>query len=168
MQCAAGQALYSVRARTVYDGTAKALVAKLKFERARAAARDIAYALPEPPAYEGHELLIVHVPTATSRIRERGYDQAQLIARRYAKIHAMAYMPALARMGQQRQLGGSGVQRRHQLESAFRVVRPAAIAGKHIILVDDVVTTGATLAAAAAALKAAGARRVEAVTFARA
>src|SRR6266702_2307994 len=95
------------RAVTPYQGVAKALIWRLKFGRAQAAARDIALLLQLPPE-AGHARLLVHVPTATSRVRQRGYDQARLIARRVSALHGIAYVPALVRHGQQRQVGMSG------------------------------------------------------------
>ncbi|SRR6266702_1959834 len=159
--------LRAVRAVTPYQGVAKALIWRLKFGRAQAAARDIALLLQLPPE-AGHARLLVHVPTATSRVRQRGYDQARLIARRVSALHGIAYVPALVRHGQQRQVGMSGEARREQLRGAFRVALPKVVSSKHVILIDDVLTSGASLESAAAALKQAGAWRVDACVFAQA
>ena len=157
--------LHSVRPCTTYEGLAKAVLWRLKFERARAAAADLAPLL-TMPSPSGRELLIVSVPTATSRVRQRGYDQSQLLAQQLSALQRVPYVPLLARLGQQRQVGTSGATRRRQLHGVFRVTRPTLVAKKHIVLVDDVVTSGATLEAAAAELKHAGAWRVDAVTVA--
>lgn len=158
--------LKAVAVVTTYTDIAKDLVWRLKFERARAAAGDIAQSM-HLPAHTA-ETLLVHIPTATNRVRQRGYDQARLIAHHLACRYALQTAPALARLGQQRQVGMKRQTRQQQLQQAFCVPRPASVAGKHIILIDDVLTTGATLEAAAAALKQAGARRVDAAVFARA
>jgi len=136
----------------------------MKFERARAATTTIASALLAPPISK--QTIIVPIPTATTRMRQRGYDHAKLIARHFARLHHAAYAPVLARMGQHRQVGASGERRRQQLGAAFRVTQP--LANKHVILIDDVVTSGATLEAAANTLRKAGAARVDATVFARA
>jgi predicted amidophosphoribosyltransferase len=73
----------------------------------------------------------------------------------------------LARQGQAHQVGASREQRKQQLATAFRVTKPQHVAGARLLLIDDVVTTGATLEAAAAALRAVGARHIEALVFAQ-
>ncbi|HKR82318.1 MAG TPA: phosphoribosyltransferase family protein [Candidatus Saccharimonadales bacterium] len=117
---------------------------------------------------EDTNTVLVFVPTATSRVRQRGYDQARLIARELGRLHRIPLLPALVRVGQRRQVGASGEQRRRQLQDAFRVVRKPTLKGKHVVLVDDVVTSGATLEAAARVLHQAGAQRIDAAVFARA
>ena len=67
-----------------------------------------------------------------------------------------------------RQVGANRRERLRQLHSAFRVVRPDVVRGRHIVLVDDVLTTGATLETAARVLLNAGAARVSAVVLAQA
>ena len=76
------------------------------------------------------------------------------------------YTPLLARTGGQRQLGQHRDVRVKQMEGAFRILNPDAVRGKHVLLVDDVLTTGATCEAAARALRQAGAKQVGATVFA--
>jgi ComF family protein len=123
-----------------------------------------------PATETAHTLVtvVVPVPTATDRRRRRGYDQATLIARALARRQDLAHVPCLRRLGRAHQVGAGRAQRLAQLAGAFVVVRPDRIRGKHVVLVDDVITTGATFEAAARALHQAGAARVSAVTFARA
>jgi ComF family protein len=159
--------LFAVKVATRYHGLAKDLVWQLKFQGAQAAAREIAEQLVGSlPQLEG--FVIVPVATATSRIRQRGYDQATLIARALAARTGLPYVAALRRSGQHHQLGSGRQQRLSQLQEAYRVVRPLALKDQHVILIDDVLTTGATLEAAAKAIKAAGAKRVSGLVFARA
>lgn len=149
-------------ARTTYSGYAKSLVWKLKAGSARAAADEVASLLPLIDCD-----IVVPVPTASSRVRQRGYDQAVLIAKAYARRHRLPCSKHLVRQSQTRQVGASRAQRLAQLNRAFRVVNKKDLAGQRVILVDDVMTTGATLEVAARLLKAAGAKSVDAAVFAQ-
>ncbi|MDL2341577.1 MAG: phosphoribosyltransferase family protein [Patescibacteria group bacterium] len=121
-------------------------------------------ALYQPPA----TTIVVPLPTATSRVRQRGYDQAALLARNYSKLTGLSCLPCLARVGQQHQRGASRQQRLEQLQRAYRVKRRFSLAGASVLLVDDVTTTGASLRAAADTLLRAGATQVSAIVFAQA
>lgn len=147
------------------DPIAKELVRTLKFERAKGAAVAMADAMAAALEVSG-EVYITHVPTANSRVRERGYDQAALIARELARRTGRPYIPLLARLSGQRQLGQQREVRIKQMEGAFRVLNPALVNRKHVLIVDDVLTTGATCEAAARALRQAGAKYVSAAVFA--
>lgn len=167
--CRRESPLYAVVALTRYEALAKNLVWKLKFGRARAAADEMADMLSRLNVTFGKDMIVVaHAPTAASRIRQRGYDQAALIARSLARRRKLRYAPLLARQNSTKQIGASRRARLRQLEQAFRPIRTRKIEGATVLLVDDVVTTGATLTAAASALKAAGAKRVIGVVFAQA
>ncbi len=127
-------------------------------------------ALPLPEAARSARL-VVPVPTTKQRLRERGYNQAQELARAFAQHTGRELCLALQRTG------SSGTQttllpvaRRANVAGAFRVEARAArrLRAAHVLLVDDVLTTGATACACAVALGAAGARHLSLVTFARA
>ncbi|PWH11804.1 MAG: hypothetical protein DDG60_16240 [Anaerolineae bacterium] len=102
-------------------------------------------------------------------MRERGYNQADLIAHALARIMRWKYQPqALERVRHTRsQVGLNAAQRRANVQAAFQA-HSAMVKNKMILLFDDVVTTGATLQSAAEALRAVGAKRVYALTVARA
>lgn len=114
---------------------------------------------------------LVHVPVHRDRRRERGYDQAERIAVVVARLLGLPHLAALERTRAttaQYQLGRS--RRASNVEGAFRLspgIAPRAVAGHWFVLVDDVVTTGATLAACAQVLLDAGALGVSAIAVAR-
>lgn len=166
--CRKQSALSAVLVGTTYDGTAKRVVHRLKYERARAAGGDVAAVLAGRDWRLPPNLVVTHVPTANARVRIRGYDQAALIARHFARERSLPYLPVLARIAAARQVGASREQRRSQMLHAFRPVKLYAVQNADVLLIDDVLTTGSTLEAAAATLKQAGARRVYAAVFARA
>jgi ComF family protein len=167
--CRKQTALYAVLAVTVYDGLAKELLHRLKFGRAQAAAGTIADLLaPYCSPLASQIDSITYIPTANTRIRERGYDQARLIARALARRLQVPCLPLLARAGSQRQLGQGRQKRLRQMSGAFWALRPAQLHNQRILLIDDVLTTGATCETAARTLRKAGARRVYAAVFAAA
>ena len=114
--------------------------------------------------------VLVHVPVHPVRRAARGYDQAELLARAAAAVLGRPAVPALRRdraTAPQYELGRD--RRAANVAAAFAVdpARRAVVAGRWIVLVDDVVTTGATLVACAEALLDAGAAAVSALTVAR-
>lgn len=156
--------LRSVQTVSSYEGCARELLQRLKFGRARAGATTIAGLL--AANLEATGMLITYVPTATVRVRQRGYDQSALIAKEVARQLGLPCLPLLARLGAKRQVGQPREMRKRQMKDAFRPLNAAAANGKRILLVDDVITTGATCEAAARVLKQAGAREVHAAVFA--
>lgn len=152
---------------TDYTGLAKQLLHQLKFERVSAAADIIATSLDARLPYLSNDVIIGHIPAATSRLRARGYDQAKLMARALGHRRNLHHSSLLGRLGQARQVGASRSQRLRQMHEVFWVRKPYVVKNRHILLVDDVLTTGGTLEAAAAALRRAGAKHVDAVVFAQ-
>ncbi len=159
--------LERIQAATTYQNVAKSLLWQLKAAGAQAAATVMAASM-RNLVTTSLPAIIVPIPTASQRVRQRGYNQAKLLARALARQTHLPCFDCLARSGQAHQVGAARHERLQQLEGALRVTKPFIVRNAHIILVDDVVTTGATLEAAAAVLRLAGARRVEAVTFAQA
>ncbi len=111
---------------------------------------------------------VVPIPLSALRLRERGYNQASLIARPLAWQIGKPFRPgALSRVVATRsQVGLNREQRRANVRQAFRAAPD--VAQKRVLLVDDVATTGATMDAAARALRQTGAVAVIAITVARA
>ena len=163
--CRSSSQLYAVHVGALYEGAVKEVIWQLKFHGAQAAAKVLAGLITVPTT---PRMIVTHAPTSSQRVRERGYDQAQLLAKALAKELRLPYCKLLTRVSPKHQVGASRHLRRTQLRSAFRTVNTARIAGAHILIVDDVLTTGATLEAAAQTLKVAGAARLEAGVFAQA
>lgn len=114
--------------------------------------------------------VLVPVPIHASRRRERGFDQAEDLASTVAAALRMAWAPALERRTRtvaQHSLGRP--ERARNMAGAFvvRADRQELVAGRWVVLVDDVSTTGATLSECATALRASGARAISALTVAR-
>lgn len=114
--------------------------------------------------------LVAAVPLHARRKRERGYNQSELLARSLAAQIALPYEKnVLVRVrATLPQVGLSDSQRQDNVRGAFRCPDPARVSKKRILLVDDVMTTGATAASAAKALLDGGALRVSVLTVARA
>jgi ComF family protein len=163
----AAAAFAAAWAPLAYDGTARRLVAALKFRGALPLAglmgAQVAANLPPWVAAALPEA-VVPVPAHAGRRRVRGFDHAALLAEAVARRAGMELAPCLARRDRGgRQVGAGRAQRRRSAPVVEARARPPA----RVLLVDDVHTTGATLHACAAALRLAGAREVVAVTYAR-
>jgi ComF family protein len=112
--------------------------------------------------------MVVPIPLHSKRKRERGYNQTELLARSLAHKIALPYHAPLRRTrSTPPQVGLTDLQRRENVHRAFVCPKPGEISKKRILLIDDVMTTGATVASAAQALIAAGALRVSVLTVAR-
>lgn len=166
--CRSATPLRQVIVYTHYQAEAKELLHRTKYERAKAGAGEMAEMLAENVWMLRTDSVLTHIPTATSRVRTRGYDHAKLLATALSRRSGLQCLGLLSRMGQAHQVGANRTARLRQLGSAFRVVRPQAVHSKHVVLVDDVLTTGATLETAARVLRRAGAASVSAVVFAQA
>lgn len=123
------------------------------------------------------ELLVVPVPLHPSKRRQRGFNQTTLLAeaaiRALRQLHpgwslALASGVLVRQRATGSQAGLTPRQRRLNVRNAFRVADSAAVAGRHILVIDDILTTGATVRSASRALVAAGAASVRVATLARA
>lgn len=146
-----------------YEGAARDLVTALKFGARLALARRAAVAIAAQAPPELLRGAVVPIPAAPWRRRWRGFDPADAIAAALAVETGLRLRRCLRRSQGRRQVGRPRAQRLADPPS----VRVAGAPPGCAVLVDDVVTTGATLAACAGALRARGAERVGALTFAR-
>jgi ComF family protein len=167
-------------AHGVYAGKLRALVHLLKYDGIEGlAARLGGLAAERALAVEGlpGELVVAPVPLWPGKRRQRGFNQAELLARglvaamrkRRPEMRVRLVAGALERRrATESQAGLSPHQRRANIRGAFFAPRPAAVDGRDVLLIDDIYTTGATARACSQALKSAGARRVWVATVARA
>jgi ComF family protein len=152
-----------------YEGPARELVRALKFRAALGVAPAMAAAMVAgaPGGLLAAGAALVPVPLHSRRARWRGFNQAEVLARAVAHRTGLPVEPVLHRGGgSESQVGRDRGERARALQGSVGVrhgVRPPPRA----VLVDDVITTGATLAGCAAALRAAGCRQVLAVAYAR-
>ena len=155
-----------------FDGDARDALNAFKF-RARFHLRDDLVDWLEAAARArfavGEIGLVVPMPSTLRHRLNRGYNQCAYLAKPLARRLGLPCSPfVLWRKGHPRRQGGLDEQARFEnAAGTFRVLFPSAVCGKTVLVVDDIMTTGATLSSAAAALKAAGAARVWCVTVAR-
>jgi len=151
-----------------YEAGVRMLVPRYKFGADLAVGRVLADILATAVCAAPRPDLLAPVPLHRSRLRERGFDQAWELCRALARtLDLPARADALQRIRATRaQTGLDAASRRRNVRAAFAA--GSAVAGLHIALVDDVVTTGATIGAAARVLRQAGAARVDIWAVARA
>jgi ComF family protein len=157
------------RAAVAYDELSRTLAIRLKYARKVAIARTMARYIAPLVSGAAEDRLLVPVPLHRTRLWSRGFNQSALVARELSRRLGIAADPlVLQRTRRTPPLKGmSPLQRRKTVAGAFKVRDKAAITGKTVILVDDVLTTGSTAEACARALKRAGAARVELLSWAR-
>ena len=145
-----------------YEGPIREAVHALKFAGRQSGAKALAPFLVQAAAehLSGRFDAVTYVPVSPKRRRERGYDQAQLLAQAMAEIWETQALTTLRKIRHTRAQSGleDAEQRQKNVSGAYQGL-PAA-SGKRLLLVDDVLTTGSTMAAAVEALRAAGAASV--------
>ena len=163
-------AFYALRSCVVYNEPARPALIKLKYHRelglGEALSWNVAHYLDEL-GWQADSIL--PIPLSEQRFAERGYNQVDLIAHPLARLVGWKYVPgALHRTRHtSSQVGLGAGERRKNVLGAFQA-ESRLVAGKTMLLIDDVATTGATIDSASRALVDAGASKVYALTFARA
>lgn len=149
-----------------YEGTLRQLVHLYKYGKMEPLAANfgamLALALPRELAID----VVVPMPLHWMKRWQRGFNQSELLAREIARRwHAPVRLAARRKKNTTAQAGLTNAKRRANVEGAFEI--RGRLDGKHVLLVDDVMTTGATASACGRALKRAGAARVTLLTLAR-
>lgn len=162
------ESLAVTRSLGPFDGWLREAIHQVKYQgewgRAAMLGDELARALADELRCD----VIVPVPLHPARLKQRGFNQAQLIAARLERHLDTPVEPLLVRArrtGAQVHLDAS--KRMSNVAGAFQVDREGVVDGRSVLLVDDVVTTGATLGSCAAALITSGATAVSAATLAR-
>lgn len=160
-----------------YDGGLRELIHLLKYQQVRPASVVLGRMLAEAvsrlqPGWKQRPV-VVPVPLHAHKLRQRGFNQSELIARDFIRLGArdsrLAMCPGVLvrRRETQSQIGLTRHQRRENIRGAFVVARPEEISGHEILLVDDVFTTGTTVSECARVLLRAGASKIFVATVAR-
>ena len=153
-----------------YREGVRKLMQRLKFQGRRRYARNFSWLLEQANealwSVNG-ELLVVPVPLHQKRLEERGYNQVERIFLPWAKAKRLEWCDVLLRVRPtQPQWELDKAERCRNLRDAFALSRPELVAGRSILLVDDIMTTGATINECAKVLRKAGAKSVYALTIA--
>jgi competence protein ComFC len=163
--CSARTKLTGVSVGAFYEGSVKEAILQLKFHRLRSAGRVAAELLARRLPRDLPVDVVTSVPVAPERYRERGYNQSELVARLVAPRLGLPYRTMLGRVTSVHQMGLDRQRRLNQIAGVFFALRD--VRGARVLVVDDVVTTGATLSECASTLSAAGAQLVWGAAVAR-
>ncbi len=161
-----------------YETGLRGMIHLLKYDGVRPAAGVLGDLLASviartAPAFTAKTILVIPVPLYSRKLRERGFNQAESIARAAIKRqpHGKRFILRTELLKRRRatesQIGLTQNQRKENLRGAFVVTDPGMVAGREILLVDDVLTTGTTASECARVLRRAGATEVWVATVAR-
>jgi ComF family protein len=153
-----------------YEGALRKLIHLFKYSGMKPLGKRLAGLLSRALPDEGVESFdaVVPMPLHWRRRWKRGFNQSKILARRVAKERHVRMLDVVKRVrATATQAGLTNSNRRKNVAGAFRVFKKTQVAGKRILLIDDVMTTGATATACAFALKRAGAKSVTLLTLAR-
>ncbi len=153
----------------LYGEAVSRSVQKLKFAGAKYLAKDFAKLLAEKFVADNIDVdLVTFVPSTAKRIKQRGYNQAEEIAKNFCKIvnlPCVAVLDKIKDTAEQKEL--SRKDRLKNLIDSFAVKDAALVKGKNVLVIDDVFTTGSTMTACAKAMKKAKANKIYCLTVAK-
>lgn len=147
------------------DGALKDLLYAYKFENLKSAAEDLTELLDKTIDYLPKDTIITYVPTLPSHIRQRGYDQVALISRKLSKYRNLKHENTLLRSSSTHQRDSTAKQRWLNAKSAYKINKITK--GATYLLIDDIVTTGASIEYGAKTLIENGANEVWVAAIAR-
>jgi ComF family protein len=159
-----------------YDSGLRELIHLLKYNQVRPAANVLGRMLMEAvedlkPLFTASEVLVVPVPLHSGKLRQRGFNQSELIACAGLKLNSGRFRLIAGLLERRRetksQIGLSRHQRRENIRGAFVVAKAGEVVGREVLVVDDVFTTGTTVSECARILRRAGASKVFVATVAR-
>jgi ComF family protein len=151
-----------------YEGELRDLIHLFKYARMKPLGKHLAAYLARAHSLDESVDAVVAVPLHWRKKWSRGFNQSELLARDFAARRGIPYLDALRRVRSTGVQAGLGkTLRRKNVAGAFVAKRAADVRGKRLLLIDDVMTTGATATACGLALKRAGAKSVSLLTLAR-
>lgn len=163
-------ALDSCRVVCEYTGALKRLIHDMKFRQQQKYAIYLSWLIQQniDIKYFPHIDYVIPIPLHAERLKERGYNQAEAIFKDWAKAGDMLWRPELLERTRHTipQWELKMTERRQNMKNAFVTTRPEMVTNKHIIIVDDIITTGITLDECAKVLKKAGAASVHGLVVA--
>ncbi len=167
-KCIKHHPLSNIWVASSYERLSKKLVQQTKYKEKRAGATAMAEAMYETIPAGVHLDAVIGVPTITSHVRGRGFDHTHRIAKLLAAKLNVPCLDVLVRLDQTAQQGGGRTKRAEAVRGNMRLSFGSDVNDLSVLLVDDVVTTGATITEAAKVLKRTGAQKIYAAIFARA
>jgi competence protein ComFC len=165
---------FGIHSASVYEGVVRTALQRFKFHKRKKLAEPLGILLVnylgQTTTLKMKELdSIVPVPLHRNRLRQRGFNQVELLARMIGRYYEVPVVASLERTRNTKPHFDLPKEARlTNITGAFRVSRPPDVYNKRLLLLDDIYTTGATVAECAKTLSSAGARRIEVLTLARA
>lgn len=149
-----------------YSDSLQAVIRAYKFDYWRAAAHSLAQYLDTAVPYIAKDTIVTYVPATGNHVRERGFNHVKNISKVFAHMRHLPHHSTLLRVSYATQKGANRETRMQQLQNAFMPL-PGVAHGKNVLLIDDVVTTGATIQECTKQLYKTGANSVQVAVIAR-